>query len=519
MSLHACPPRSPRPSCARWLRRATLALVLATAGCASTSPREALDRTRQDVVERTGHTFRDGADDRVARELDRILARPLDVDDAVRVALLESADLRAELEEIAIGRAELVAAGLLQNPVIGFGSTAWETEHIDPNLFGTLEQNFLDLLTLPMRKRVAAETFEATRLRVAARVLEVAAETRHAYYEAQAAMQASSIADLVDEATALSADLARRRFEAGTANELTLASETGFAAEARVNALRLRGRVRETRETLTRRMGLWGRRTAWTLIPRLPELPATAPTDDATAEARVDFGDDDLEDVAIRSRLDVDAARRDVEAMDAALRLAKTTRWTGSVSVAVEAGRLRGSKRFSFGPSVALEIPLFDTRAARVAELEAHARQSRLTLRGLAVDVRSEVREARARVETARAVARHLANVLAPARATLVRASQERYDAMLLGAPQLIQARRAELETYGDAVEALGAYWIARSDLERAVGRRIGTPPKFARTSGNPSEGTPTSPPDGSSHSHSHSHAHSHSPDSSRKAP
>ena len=47
---------------------------------------------------------------------------------------------------------------------------------------------------------------------------------------------------------------------------------------------------------------------------------------------------------------------------------------------------------------------------------------------------------------------------------------------MLLGVYQLIQAKQAEFDAYREYIEALRDYWIARSDLERAVGGRVGAP-------------------------------------------
>jgi cobalt-zinc-cadmium efflux system outer membrane protein len=47
---------------------------------------------------------------------------------------------------------------------------------------------------------------------------------------------------------------------------------------------------------------------------------------------------------------------------------------------------------------------------------------------------------------------------------------------MLLGVYQLIQAKQAEYDAYRQYIEAVRDYWIARSDLERAVGGRLGAP-------------------------------------------
>lgn len=446
------------------LGRSALA-ALALAGCASTSPQGAYDDVDKRVRERTGHGVRwssGTADDAAAeRALDRLLSRELDADAAVQIALLSNPGLRSKLEELAIAQSDLVQAGLLKNPVFGFGSTAWEQEHISPNLFATVEQDFLDLLTLPLRKRVAATQLEAVKLEVADDVLELAAETRAAFYRVQAAEQVVAMRRLVEKAAQASGELAQRQHDAGTMNELALSTQLGLAAQTRLDRRRAEGDAAVLRETLNQKLGLWGKRTAWRPAPRLPELPP------------MEVGLESLEEIALTSRLDVDAARRNVQALQYALGLAKTTRWTGTVSVAVETGRLRGSKRFSFGPSVALEIPLFDQRTAQIARLEAFERQSEADLRQLAIDVRADVRSTKARVLTARGIVEDYRTVVVPLRERIVRASQDQYDAMLLGVYQLILAKQSEFETYREYIESLRDYWIARSDLERTIGRRL----------------------------------------------
>jgi len=169
---------------------ATLALLL---GCASTSAKPAVEDVARDVKSRSGHAVRwkenTTEDKEAAKAIAQLLARDLDADAAVQIALLGSPSLRAKLEELAIRQSDLVQAGLLKNPVFTLGRTAWEMEHIAPNLFATVEQDFLDILTLPMRKRVAATELEATKLEIGDHVLELAAQVREAFYTAQAAEQ------------------------------------------------------------------------------------------------------------------------------------------------------------------------------------------------------------------------------------------------------------------------------------------------------------------------------------------
>jgi outer membrane protein, heavy metal efflux system len=163
---------------ARPIALVAAALALVT-GCASTSPEAAFKDVAQSVETRSGHKVRwdqGGDDDKEAdKAIDRLLSRDLTVDGAVQVALLANPSLRGKFEELAISQADLVQAGLLKNPAFGIGRTAWDMEHIDPNLFATVEQDFLDLLTMPMRKRVAKTELEATKLEVGDHVLELAA--------------------------------------------------------------------------------------------------------------------------------------------------------------------------------------------------------------------------------------------------------------------------------------------------------------------------------------------------------
>ena len=454
---------------------AVVASSLALVGFAST------------VEARSGHALRKGADGAVdkdaERAVDRLLSRPLTADAAVQIALLLSPRLRAKLEELSIARADLVQAGLLNNPVFGVGRTAWEAEHLDPNLFATVEQDFLDILTMPLRKRVAATELEAAKLEVADEVLALAADTRTAYYEAQAAEQVAAMRELVDDSARTAAEIARNQHAAGNMNDLTLTNELGLAAQTGLDRKRAALASAVAREELNKHMGTWGARTAWKLEPKLPSIPVNEP-ELGRLEAR-----------AIADRLDVGAARRNVQAMGYTLSLAKTTRWTGMVNVAVEAGRLRGSEKISFGPSVSLEIPLFDQRQAQIAKLEAYQRRAERNLEALCVDVRADVRAARVRVLASRTIVEDFAKVVIPLRESNVRYSQEMYDAMLLGVYQLIQSKQGEYDGYREYIEAVRDYWIARSDLERAIGGRIGV-----SKPNEPTDASTVAPPPPSTH-------------------
>ena len=441
------------------------ALALALAGCASTSAKHPYDDVAKTVSARTGHPLRwdeNTAEDHAAtKAIEDLLAHDLDADAAVQIALLASPDLRAKLEELTIGQADLVQAGLLSNPVFTIGRTAWESSHILPNLFVSVEEDFLQVLTLPLRRRVAAVELERVKLEVGWEVLELASQVRTAFHRAQAGEQIARMRSLVDEAAGTSAELARRQFDAGNINELGLNGELALAAQASLDRRRAEADRIVMREEVNKLLGLWGTRTSWRMTPRLPELP---PSEVAL---------EGLESRAIGDRLDVAALRRQSQAISEAVTLAKTTRWTGTVSVSVLAGRLRDSKRVAFGPSVGIEIPLFDQRRAGISRLEATGRQTEDRLQALSIDVRADVRATAARVLAARAIVLDYAKTIVPLRENAVRLTQQQYDAMLFGVYQLIQSKQAEFSAYREYIEALRDYWIARSDLELVVGSRL----------------------------------------------
>jgi outer membrane protein, heavy metal efflux system len=452
-----------------------IGLVSMATGCASTSPKPAYNEVSKTIADRSGYNLHwnqnTELDAQAQKAVDQLLAKKLTAESSVQLALLNNPGLRSTLEDLSIAQADLVQAGLLKNPSFGVGISAWEQEHINPNLFFTIEQEFLDILTLPMRKRVAAAQLEAVKLRVSHQVLMLASEVRQAFYTAQAAAQMVQIRKLIVEAAEASAALAKRQHQAGNMNDLAINVELGLASQMRLDWQKNEREAIEAREKLTRLLGLWGKQTSFQLAPSLLELPKKEGT---LAH---------LETVALQHRLDIQASRREVQSIEYTLSLAKTTRWTGFINIEVEAARLRGENRIAFGPKASMELPLFDQRQAAIARLEALRRISNNQLQSLAIEVRSDVRAQRAKLLLMRSTVEEYAKVLVPIRENIVKFSQQQYNAMLLGVYQLIAAKQNEFSTYQEYIEALRDYWIARSDLERMLGVRL------SHVAGNPKAG------------------------------
>jgi cobalt-zinc-cadmium efflux system outer membrane protein len=439
-------------------------LSLAVAGCASTSPAPAFRDVAARVQAQSGHEVRwaqaspEGA--KVDAAVRGLLARPLSVDAAVQVALLRNRWLVSTYEELGVSQADLVQAGLLRNPVLSGGVPSAEVQNLDPPLLFGIAQDFLDLLLIPARRSIARSQLEATELRVADQVLDVQAQVRGAYFALQGAEQRVAMRQVVLDAAEAAWVAASAQHEAGNLADLDYETHHALAEQARIDLAREQAEVQTTRERMTRVMGLWGDETSFVVPPALPDIPSADPPLDR------------LEALAVTQRSDLAALRKEHEAIGKVLSLATSTRWTGMFTVGLELARLKDGT-YSFGPNASLELPLFDQRQALVARLEAMQRRSQSRLEARAVDVRSEVREASGRLRAARTIAEKYRSVVVPLRERIVALAQQRYGAMLLGVYELLLAKQSEVATYRETIEAVQAYWVARSDLERAVGGRL----------------------------------------------
>src|SRR5688500_346554 len=365
-----------------------IALVACVVGCASRHDDDSgLRHVRDSVKERGGYVVQwntGSADDARAGESVRGLlsSRELTADDAVRVALLSNRRLQATFEELGVAQADLVQAGLLRNPIFsaeikfaeGGGGTQLELAVV---------QEFLDVLQIPLRRRIAEGNFEAAKHRVTGAVLDLTGRVRAAFYVHQAATQTLEMRRNVAQATGLSFDFAKRLRDAGNITVLQLSREQALHEEAKVGLAGAEAEVLATLERLNGLMGLWGNDTRWTAASRLNNVPA-AEVDVARIESR-----------AVERSIDLAEARATVNSASDALGISRTFAFAGDQGVELGAAAEREPEGdWTVGPAVSVPIPLFDTGNARVARAQAEWRRARQTYFATAVEVRAAARAA-----------------------------------------------------------------------------------------------------------------------------
>lgn len=412
------------------------------------------------LVQWDEHTTDDQA---VAAAIAKMLARPLTVDQAVQIALLNNRRLQATFEDLGIAQADLVQAGLLKNPVFFASARFPDRAPRGTDTEFSVTQDFLDLLILPMRKRIAAEQFQGAKLSVANDCLELAAKVKEAYYTFQGREQLLRRLDLIVEINRAAAELAQRQHQAGTLNELGAVSQQAIYDESRVQLAQTESQLILDRELLNRLLGLSEVQTHWIISPELPAIPAR--------EMSVEH----LESLAVRQRLDLAVAHAQLITLSHILGITKDNRYLTNIDIGVDTEHGTDGQQIT-GPELSLQIPIFDQGQARVAKIKAQFLQARQRFQAMQIDVQSEVRQGRDRMLAARKLAGSLKELL-PERIRILNLTLQQYNGMLKGPYDLLLAKQSEVATEQAYIEARRDYWIARAELERAVGGRLSFPP------------------------------------------
>jgi len=438
-----------------------LATAILLTGCAGFAPDggfgpvadTARDRLGKDAIWARSDADRNALRDRT-REL---LAKPLDADAAIQVALLNNAGLQAQYADLGIAEADYVQATRLPNPGFSFSrKTSGDELKIDR----AVTIGLMNLLALPFAARIEEGRFAQTRLAVADATLRRAEATRRAWVEAVAAGQAARYAEQVRRAAETGALFARDLARAGNVSALDHAREQAFYAEAAAQLARARQRALAAREQLTRELGLWGTDIAYTLPDRLPDLPKARPAMQ------------DLEGYAISQRLDLQAGRLQLDSLSRSLGLTRATRFISVLDVSYihnsETSRPRET-----GYGIDIEVPLFDWGGARVARAEAVYMQAAARLAEQAINARSMVRETYAGYQARYDIALHYRDEVVPLRKRIVDESLLRYNGMLVSVFELLTDAREQVNAVNGYLDAQRDFWLADSELRGALGGRL----------------------------------------------
>lgn len=396
-----------------------------------------------------------------AEQADALLQKPLDLNSAVKVALLNSPEFQRVL---AMNWAEASAAaqsGRLANPVFSFERLASVDEL---ELTRTLSFGLLDVLTYPLRKGVADRHLKLQQLRLAAAVVDQVSMVRKAWVMAVSARQMAAYSRQVLDNAEIVADLAGRLQAAGNYSRYEGLREQVFYAQAAADFAVMQNKASQARENLVRALGLSNEQVALLKLPeRLPDLPKQPlPPGDWGANA-------------LQTRLDVQLAKAGFDYAAKAQGVGRLSSFTD-----VELGLRRktifndsnGTNTTPTGFELGVRLPLFDWGGLKRDEMQAGtlaaANQMESTLRSAG----SSLRSAYSNYQTAFAVAHQYQDEIVPMQKTLVDEAQLRYNGMIVGTFELLAENRNMIASVLKTIEAQTEFWLADGELQaEQVGR------------------------------------------------
>lgn len=487
-------PRAPTSSRGPSTRRSALAAaaVLALAGCASTAIDQNFAEVQQSSHNSLGADVKwlttDAARRQAQADVDALLAKPLDGDGAVRIGLAYSPALQAMLYEAAADSAAATQSARLPNPVFAFERLARNVGGLQElEITRSLSVSLLDLVLLPARLRLAEYQQQATRISLAANVVQAASEARRAWVSAVAAQQSARYAQQVKATADASAEIARRMQAAGNFSKLQRAREQAFAADAVTLLARAMQAARSSRETLIRALGLTQAQAAALELPdRLPDLPASPRDEIMVAQT------------AIGQRLDIRLARANLEFVAREQGLNNVTSFANAFEVGVVQDKETGLPR-QRGFDLSVPLPIFDFGDAARSRAQSTYMAAFYRAAQLTVDADSQVRDSYGAYRTAYDISKHYRDEIVPLRKTIAEENVLRYNGMLIGVFELLADSREQIGSVIQAIDAQRDFWLADSALQSALigqpmrsmaidaGSSATSPASFERSRTNPS--------------------------------
>jgi outer membrane protein TolC len=398
------------------------------------------------------------ADASLARSrVSRLLHAPLSADAAVQIALLNNAGLQAAYNRLGIAEAVAVQSSRPPLPIFSFDDVSTS---IELDIERKAVASILSLATWPTRSKIAGVRIEQAELRAAEDTLRLAADTRKAYIRAVAAREILASLSAAKANADASAMLTGKLTETGAVNTLNQARTQVFATELDAQVMTARQQAAAAEEQLTRLMGLWGNELANVLPDALPPLRGKPPSLAAVQQEAMD------------RRVDLAVARLEVDALARSYGLTRSTRFIN----VLDASAISKTQKDKGEPSadgggfdVAFEVPIYDFGRAKTREAEQRYFEALNTLAAMAVNARSEAREAYGAYTSTRGIALKYEREVLPLRKTISEQTELQYNAMQIDAFTLLQTAREGDAAKVASIEAKRNFWLAATDLSVAV--------------------------------------------------
>ncbi len=429
----------------------------------------------------------------------------LTLEQALGLALRNNRELRADVEMIGQANADLVQAGLLQNPTFDFmlmfpsgGGRTMLRSNALPMM------PLQDLWLIPARQEVARAQLQQAVLRVADRAIETAEAVKKVYARLQYTQRAIDLIKDNMQVVNQSTQIIKVRQASGKATQVEVNLSQIRYLKLRSEIVAMEAEHRGAQREMLMLMGVAGATDEWSVHPvHEVKEPLTAPADETAMLA-----------VASERRLDLKAAEWNATAAERRITLmaregwpdlamgltferspappSQNQRFAGKVGNAAAQGVVDGitgmsspgpmvapfspkmrEVKYTLGPMIQMEIPIFDYNQAQVAKALHEHRQRIAEYEARLQEITRMVRETRVMLQQTYDQVTFYRREILPAVERNLTVARQAYVAGQEDLTVYLQVQEDVLMTKLKTLEYYRDWLVRRAELERQVGGRL----------------------------------------------
>lgn len=386
------------------------------------------------------------------------LAQPLSLRDALKTTAENNPTLKAAYAQVKAADADVRQAGILQNPNLDARIVWLQGTGRSLQEYG-ISYNIIDLFQRGSRVSISRSRRDATLMKTLRRAVEIEAEVKKAYVTVQGHTQGLREQKVLLEISEIDAELAERQKKAGNIAALQLAERKAALLQTRTLYYNREMALFEARQELAKLMGQADKMASITVVAGPPDLPRESHKTSPMLVAE-----------ALLKRKDLTAQRMEAKALEKDRRQQNLLIFDGtSLGYAYEkepdGARLQGV-------SISMPLPIFDRKQAQKQKLEALIEKQNAQQAELSQEITSDINMLLVKMANARLRVEQLEE-LVPLREEILELSRQQYNAMLIGAYQLLDFRGQGSVALLTLADAKADFWRAHADLEGALGRSL----------------------------------------------
>jgi cobalt-zinc-cadmium efflux system outer membrane protein len=181
-----------------------------------------------------------------------------------------------------------------------------------------------------------------------------------------------------------------------------------------------------------------------------------------------------LQTWATTQRLDLEVTHEALKSAQQQLDHVRHWRWLGGAEVGIEREHDKGGA-VATGPAAALEFPVFNQGGGAIMRAHAQVEILAANLANMELMTHNNIAAQLGAVSHAQQVVEQYQHSLLPLHQQVMSLSQQRYNYMLIGTPELLLAKQQALNVRQAYIEAVRDYWLSYVELLRIAGGKLPT--------------------------------------------